>query len=553
WFHGGIFREVLLYATGPVHLADLTVRGEPDDALRDGWLHLRAEVGSPGRLPPGYAVRVRLLDPRGRDVFRSPREAPVQPPGNPYLWRGPFAELAEPVRRPRLWSAEDPALYRVVVTLLDPEGAALESRSCRIGFRRVEVRDRSLRVNGRAVLIRGVNRHEHDDVRGKAVTRESMWRDAVLMKRAGVNAVRTAHYPNDPAWYAICDEIGLYVVDEADIESHAWLARLCRDPRYAHAFLDRGMRMVQRDKNHACVILWSLGNESGCGESHFALAGWIRRHDPSRPLHYEGGLEWDWYREHPTTDVICPMYPELDALERWARSGHGDRPLVMCEYSHAMGNSNGSLWDTWRLIHRHRRRGLQGGFVWDWVDQGLRRETADGRVFWAYGGDFGDEPNDRNFCINGLVWPDRTPHPALHELAKCHEPVAVEARDLRRGRVRVRNRRDFLDLGDLEGRFELAVDGRVVQRGRLPRLRTPPGGHEEVRLPLRRPALAPGQEAWLTLRFLTRRAQAFAPRGFEVAWAQLPVPGRRAAAPRPRRAPRRPPAVEAAWEDRLLH
>ncbi|MDX1650542.1 MAG: glycoside hydrolase family 2 TIM barrel-domain containing protein, partial [Myxococcota bacterium] len=218
WFHGGIFRSVRLYATGPVHLADLTVRGEPDEDLRDGWLHLRAEVGSPERLPPGHAVRVRLLDPRGREVFRRPLELPVAPPGNPYLWRGPFAEAMERVRRPRLWSAETPALYRVVVTLLDPEGRALESRSTRLGFRRVEVRDRQLRVNGRAVLIRGVNRHEHDDVRGKAVTRESMWRDAVLMKRFGVNAVRTAHYPDDPTWYEICDEIGLYVVDEADIE-----------------------------------------------------------------------------------------------------------------------------------------------------------------------------------------------------------------------------------------------------------------------------------------------------------------------------------------------
>jgi beta-galactosidase len=286
---------------------------------------------------------VRLLDARSRDVFRKPLEEPVPTGGNPYLFRGRRAEFLREVRAPRQWSSEIPYLYRVLVSLIDAEGECREAVSCRIGFRKVEIRGRELLINGRPVLIKGVNRHEHDDASGKTITRESMLADIRLMKQFNFNAVRTSHYPNHPLWYELCDEYGLYVVDEANIESHAYLASLCHDSRFAAAFLDRGMRMVQRDKNHACIILWSLGNESGCGANLEALAGWIRRTDPSRPLHYEGALEWDWYRDHPTTDVICPMYPEIADIVRWAKSGHGDRPLIMCEYSHAMGNSNGSL------------------------------------------------------------------------------------------------------------------------------------------------------------------------------------------------------------------
>ena len=436
------------------------------------------------------------------------------------------------VRSPKRWSAESPHLYRVLVSLRDPEGRCHEVVRQRLGFRRVEVRDRKLLVNGEPVMIRGVNRHEHDDVRGKAVTRESMLSDVLLMKRFNFNAVRTSHYPNQSAWYDLCDEYGLYVVDEANVESHAWLQSLSDDPRWSEAILARGMRMVQRDKNHPSIVLWSLGNESGSGVGFESVAAWIRRYDPTRPLHYEGGLAWNWYRDHTTTDVICPMYPTIEDIVAWARSGHGDRPLIMCEYSHAMGNSNGSLHDYWEAIEANP--GLQGGFIWDWVDQGLREEDERGRVYWAYGGDYGDEPNDRNFCANGMVGSDRTPHPAMWEFKKLAQPVRVTSRSPRSGRVQIHNRQHFDDLRWLAGRFELAVDGRVVQRGRLPRLTAAPGGHQDVTLPLRVPKLAPGEECFLTLRFETARDLPWAARGHEVAWEQLALP-RRA----PRRTPRR--------------
>lgn len=537
WWMAGIHREVYLLATGRVHVADVFARADLEPDGRRGRLGVRVEVGFPGPAESGWQVRAELVDARGRSVLGRPLEGEVPRPGNPYRFRGAGVDLLRELPRVRAWSAELPYLYRLLVSLIDPAGMEREVVGCRIGFRTVEVAGRELRVNGEPVLIKGVNRHDHDERRGKAVSRASLRQDLVLMKQFNVNAVRTAHYPNDPHFYDLCDELGLYVVDEANAESHAFLASLCHDPRYAPAFLERAMRMVQRDKNHPSVILWSLGNESGYGPSHDAMAGWIRRYDPSRPLHYEGALEGNWYREHPATDVICPMYPAVDEIVRWAESGHGDRPLIMCEYAHAMGNSCGNLKEYWEAIESHH--GLQGGFVWDWMDQGLRRRDERGRPYWAYGGDFGDEPNDRNFCINGLVWPDRTPHPALYELKKLAQPVAVSARALSRGRIRVQNKQHFADLSWLRGRFELERDGAVVQRGRLPLLRTPPGGHEDLTLELRRPQLAPGEECWLTVRFETARELPWAARGHEVAWEQLPLPWRS-----PRRS--RPAAAAAA-------
>ena len=419
------------------------------------------------------------------------------------------------VRRPRLWSAEEPALYRLEVE------AAGETVWCDVGFRTAEVRDRRLLVNGEPVMIAGVNRHEHDPRRGPAVTRAAMERDVRLMKRFNVNAVRTSHYPNDPYWLELCDRHGLYVVDEANIEAHAYYDELCDDERYRAQWLERVGNMVERDKNHPSVILWSLGNESGYGANHDAAAGWLRRRDPSRPLHYEGaigrGLEpagRNWNGGRAATDVVCPMYADVDSVVRFAATDD-PRPLVLCEYSHAMGNSNGGLADYWAAFREHGC--LQGGFVWEWADHGIDAVDDQGRPYWAYGGDFGDEPNDSNFCADGIVGPDRVPHPALNELKFLAQPVAVS----RRGgnRFRIGNRRSFTTLADLRGAWELTADGEVVAEGRLPTLKIGPGGKLDVTLDL------PEGEGE---RFVTFRFHA----GDElVAWQQLAV-GRR---PRNRR------------------
>ncbi len=433
----------------------------------------------------------------------------------------------------RPWSAERPELYTVVVSLHEPGGAEVEATRVRTGFRTVEVRDRQLLVNGRAVYIKGVNRHEHHDRRGSAVDRDTMRRDVTLLKSFNVNAVRCSHYPPDPYFLDLCDEYGLYVIDEANIESHAHYDSVCRDPRYAAAFLDRGSRMVLRDRNHPAVILWSLGNESGYGANHDAMAGWIRHTDDSRPLHYEGALRRGWDAGHPASDIVCPMYPSVASIVEWAKTTTDHRPLIMCEYAHAMGNSCGNLADYWAAIRAHD--GLQGGFIWELLDHGIAVRSEDGRDYWAYGGDFGDQPNDGNFCCDGLVWPDRSPHPAMWECSKLFQPVTVEAAELADHTVIVGNDYDFLDLSHLDAEWEITVDGAVTQQGRLPQLSAGPGGHELVTVPYTPPAVAPGEEAHLMLRFRDRRDDPLLGTGHQVAWVQLPLPSPAAlpASPRP--------------------
>ncbi len=532
WWMAGLHREVRLYATGHTWLADLRVQADYDPDDGRGRLSVAALLGASEGDADGWSVEAMLYDPKGRPALREPLRGQVRHRGNPYLFTGDRVPLLAELPRVQPWSAESPALYRLVVSLRDPEGRCGEAVSERVGFRRVEVADRELRINGRAVLIKGVNRHDHDEVHGKAVSREAMRADLVLMKQFNFNAVRTAHYPNDPHLLDLCDELGLYVIDEANVESHAHLRSLSDDPRYLPPLLDRVERMVRRDENHACVIAWSLGNESGHGAAHGAMAGFVRRYDPSRPIHYEGALEFGLSPARLTTDLVCPMYAPIDAIVKWARETKDDRPLILCEYSHAMGNSNGTLAEYFEAFERHR--GLQGGFIWDWMDQGLKVEEADGTTWWAYGGDFGDEPNDENFNINGLVWPDRTPHPAMWEFKKLAQPIRVIARDLRRGRIRVKSALDFVDTSFLRGRYELKVDGRVVQRGRLPRLVIAPGEHADVSLPIRRPPLSRGEEVHLDVRFETARDLDWAPRGHVVASEQLEVPWQ-ARGPRDRR------------------
>lgn len=523
WWMGGIHREVYLYSQAKLYLEDVFVRGDVQTNLRDAQLTVDVRVGAPDAEAKGCRIRVQLHDAQGRPVFRRPAEGSVHAKD---FWRNPRKRirLSAPVKAPKLWSAEAPHLYTAVVTLVGPDGAALEHTSARVGFRRIETRDRQLLINGQPVLITGVNRHEHDDVRGKAVTREGMLQDIRVMKQHNINAVRTSHYPNDPQWYDLCDEYGLYVFDEANVESHAFYQELSHDNRYAPGFLDRGLRMVERDKNHPSIIAWSLGNESGYGPHHDAMAAWIRQRDPSRVIHYEGAISFDWNGGKAATDLICPMYPQIDKLVAWARDRKNpdQRPLIMCEYSHAMGNSNGSLADYFDAFERCH--GLQGGFIWEWVDHGIRRRDAQGREYWAYGGDFGDTPSDKNFVCDGLVWPDRRAHPGLYEYKHLAQPVRVEVLDARRGRFRVQNRRWFTGLDDLRGTWELLVDGVVKAQGALPSLRTAPRENQTVALKYPALTIPAASEVHVTFRFFARKATAWCDAGHEIAWQQHALP-----------------------------
>ncbi len=535
WWMGGIHRDVFIYTTGTTWIEDVFVTASLADDLIDGRLRVTAKLGFADEPRDGWELAAQLLNADGVCVLGAPLRGVVETSRNK---RDPHrASLGEitfdaDVATPKAWSSEAPNLYTLVVSLHDASGATIETTSARVGFRTISVGDRSLLINGKAAMIKGMNRHEHHPVRGKAITREDMIADIVLMKRFNVNAVRCSHYPNAEAWYDLCDEYGLYVIDEANIEAHAFQHQLCRDQAYASQFLERGIGMVERDKNHPCVIAWSLGNESGYGPNHDAMAGWIRRRDPSRVLHYEGAI-WGWDKSVKTgfgegpgardggkfaSDLICPMYPSIESLIAWSRDDDpaDRRPMILCEYSHAMGNSNGSLSDYFDAFESHA--GLQGGFVWEWADHGIYRRDEAGRDYVAYGGDFGDVPNDLNFCCDGIVGADRVPHPALWEFKTLAQPIAVAWDNQAAGRIAIRNKRDFSDLSDLQGRWTLEVDGDVVACGDLPRLATSAGSCETVGLAL--PATKDG-EAFLTVRFALAAATPWADAGHEVAWAQL--------------------------------
>ncbi len=555
WWHGGLTRSVFLYATGPVYLADIrAIPGLADD-LTTGTLDLGALVAFPGdTLEPGWAVEARLegvaepfrADARSVDrrslmgwtlddqrlMYRRAAGLPLSETDGA-AWSAMYGRMAPPldgtvgwrieVPGVERWSAEEPRLYALTVTLRAPNGAVAEEVELRVGFRRVEIVGLDLLINGERVLFRGVNRHDFDQFTGRTISREGLRADITVMKQFGFNAVRTSHYPNDPAFLDLTDELGLYVIDEADIESHAFQSTLCDDHRYLGAWVDRVSRMAQRDKNHASVILWSLGNESGHGPNHEAAAGWLRRYDPSRPLHYEGALRYDWTSDQGISDITCPMYPPISAIVAHARSGRQRHPLIMCEYSHAMGNSNGTLGEYWDAIES--TPGLQGGFIWEFWDHGLVQQMPDGSTRWAYGGDFGDVPNDGNFCADGLVWPDRRPKPAMWEHRAIAAPVRiVELHDRRAGVLEIVNRQSFRGLGWLRARWELGIDGRVTASGEATLEDVGPGGRgAAVLVGWTDPALEPGAEAWLTVRLVTAADEPWAPAGSEVAAAQLAI------------------------------
>jgi beta-galactosidase len=559
WWMAGLHREVTLQARGQVHLGDVRVDAGIGGARplagerATGHLRVRATVAFTDRadIAPGWQVRWELRTLDGKRIGRV-QQGEVPSNLRPYIYSGHVVDISAEFPSISAWSAEDPQRYCVVATLVDPAGVAIEHVSVVTGFRNVEVTGRELRVNGRRVMIRGVNRHDHHPERGKALTVDDIRADLLEMKRHNINAVRCSHYPNDPHLLDLCDELGFYVVDEANIESHAFNTSLCHDQRYASAWLSRGSRMVARDLNHPCVILWSLGNESGYGVNHDSLAGWIRSVDPGRPLHYEGAVFHAGWIDGglAASDIVCPMYSTLEAIIEYGRSGKGTRPLIMCEYNHAMGNSNGSLADYWEAFEN--TPGLQGGFIWEWKDHGVTQQLPDGRKRFAYGGQFGDKPNDGNFVADGLVHADLTPHPAMREVAWVHRPVTAR---LVRGRIQIHNRQLFADLSGLRADWELKVDGEVVKRGRLNVGSLVAGTKTSVDVPVDVTKVAAGI-VHLDLVWSTRTDAAWAPAGHVAAWDQLALraaPRGRgsAAAPATTSPAKRPTAMVAAIDPTL--
>lgn len=527
WWMAGLHRSVWIESRPRTHLCDVIVDTDYDPDAGVGRVDVDAVVDFGGVPGAGWTVAATLHAPNGRRVGRR-RTGPVPHViDRQYEFTGTRVRLDWTVPAARPWSAERPDRYTVTTELIDPNGRVRHTEHQRVGLRRVEVSGRELLVNGRPIWIFGVNRHDHHPDRGKAVTVEDLRADLEVMRRHNITAIRTSHYPNDTAFYELCDELGFYLIDEANIESHGYYSSVCIDPSYRSAFLDRGARMVQRDRNHPSIVMWSLGNESGYGENHDALAGWIRRTDPSRPLHYEAAIRIEGWADggRRVTDVVAPMYPEIDDLIAYGSTADADRPLIICEYSHAMGNSNGSLADYWDAILA--TPGLQGGFLWEWKDHGLRQRLPDGTARLAYGGQFGESPHDGNFVADGLVSADLEPHPAMAEVSWVYRPVTTERSE--RG-LRIANRRSFEDLADLAARYRYTVDGEVLAQGRLDHPPVGPGEAVDIELPA---MVEPAANARLDVVWETRRETWYAAAGHRVAWDQVPL-----GPSRPRRAPR---------------
>jgi len=523
WRLSGIFRDVHLLALPAAHVRDAFVRTQFDREYRDATLAVDLALRNLGAQPAaGLRVEARLLDAAGRAVLSASVAGGIRIPPDGEKLLG----FRAAVRSPLKWSAEEPNLYTLLLVLRAAGGEVLEVHRLRVGFRQVEIRKGLFLVNGVPVKLHGVNRHDTDPDAGHAVSREAMLRDVLLMKRHNIDAVRTSHYPNDPFWYELCDRHGLYVIDEADLETHGFGYEApdipARVPLWREAFVDRAVRLVECDKNHACVVMWSLGNESGYGANHAAMARWIRRRDPSRPIHYERDQKAE------SADVVSRMYTNVPDLIKEGRRRH-PKPFFLCEYAHAMGQGPGSLKEYWEAFRKYPR--LMGGCVWEWADHSIRMKTAAGVEWFAYGGDFGDEPNDGNFCIDGLCFPDRRPHTGLIELKQILAPVTVEAVDAAAGRFRVTNRHAFRNLNYLEGAWRFSCDGQTVAEGRLPELDVPAGGGLEVSVPVGgAPApeigTPPSGELRVDFIFTLCADQSWAQRGHEVAAVQLDVPGK---------------------------
>ncbi len=522
WWHAGIHRDVFLYATESVYIRDVFAHPSLKVESGRGHLSLDVRVGGDNRDPLNHCIEAYVLDASNKMLPRSRTlETIMKSNYYPVTGKGALLRLECNTGRVKPWSAEAPNLYKVVIVLSDPADSVLEVTTVTIGFRHIEIRERQLLINGQAVLIRGVNRHDHSDTTGKVISESLMRKDIETMKQHNINAVRTSHYPNDPRFYELCDEYGLYVVDEANLEAHHHYAQLGHDAFWANAFLNRAVRMVERDKNHASIIIWSMGNETGFGANHMAMTAWVREYDPSRPIHNESAIceqavQRMWNSNNHGTDLVCPMYPAVQDIIDHAQNSEDQRPLIMCEYAHAMGNSCGNLKEYWEAIENHH--GLQGGFIWEWLDHGIA-STANGIPFWAYGGDFGEDRHDLNFVCDGLCWPDRTPHSSLIEYKKIIQPVRVTHR---RGQTfRVHNHDYFTDLSQYDLSWELLRNGERLAQGKHKRLKIAPQDSLEITLPWRKPVLQSTDELSIVVRFTLARGCSWAPRGHLIAFEQF--------------------------------
>ncbi|MEM9258265.1 MAG: glycoside hydrolase family 2 TIM barrel-domain containing protein, partial [Bacteroidota bacterium] len=533
WKLSGIHRDVLLLAEPAIGIEDFAVRTELDPEYEDANLLVKPKLPRLADLD-GWKLKATLVAADGSEAGSQTIDA--KSIGNyrfDQRWNFTFDFINIPIANPAKWSAEQPNLYTLLLTLTDAEGAVIDVKSTRVGFRTFESDQGVFKVNGEAVKLYGVNRHDHHPTRGKAVTYADMERDMQLLKAHNFNAVRTSHYPNNPEFYDLADQYGIYVMDEANVESHGLRGELTNNPEWAGAMLDRAIRMVERDKNHPSIFSWSLGNESGLGPNHAAMTAWIKYQDPTRLVHYEGANGGGGARSpqseltptdpHHVSDMISRMYPTVAEFQEMDASQDGDKMVISCEYTHAMGNSNGSLQEIWDVIHQSKR--IAGAFVWDWMDQGILVEK-DGCKQYVYGGYFGHPINDNSFCINGVINADQTLKPAMEEFKYVHQPYAFSQFDVNRKTVHVTARRPFAELSTYDFTFDVLEDGIVISSGNLKR------GNAVRRQAQTRSYSVPfaytpkaGKLYHLNLHVKQKEKTSWSPVGYSVAKEQFALPG----------------------------
>ncbi|WP_211746845.1 glycoside hydrolase family 2 TIM barrel-domain containing protein [Paenibacillus sp. Marseille-Q4541] len=514
WWMSGIFRSVELYQMPEAAIEDCYIETHFDKSYRDSELLVHVKLSNVSVSEKNFVIACELLDDQGTIVnqFRQKVSVAGESQYN--------AELMEHIHAPKQWTAETPNLYQLLITLYDGEQIT-EIIPLRIGFRMIEIIDGCMTVNGRAIMLNGVNRHDHDPVEGRTVSEASMLQDILLMKQHNINAVRTSHYPNNEVFYDLCDQYGLYVIDEADLECHGfeltgnfdWLAD---NQLWEQSFVDRAERMVLRDRNHPSIIMWSLGNESSFGSNFAAMYHACKRLDDTRLVHYEGDPK------AVASDVYSTMYTRLEALKEIGRNEEGKKPHILCEYGHAMGNGPGGLKEYQEVFRQYKR--LQGGFIWEWCDHGILQHDEDGNTYYAYGGDFGDEPTNGNFCIDGLVFPDRTPSPALLEYKKIIEPVKTYVVDLADGLIEVENVYDFVDLSHLLMKWKIVYDDQVLMQGSEELGDVRPDEKRKFKLPYTVEEVLPNTDYYLVLEHVLKEDAPYADKGYVCAGAQFKLP-----------------------------
>lgn len=525
WKISGIERDVFLYSTPKIAIKDFTVRAGLDDFYSSGILNLEVDIENNSKSEvSNYKINYDLFESVNANTRKHPAKRVLNNSYEINFSKGErrsvtFEGIITGVKK---WSAEKPFLYNLVIYLLDKDDKIVEAVSSKVGFRTVEIKKSQLLINGVPVTIRGVNRHEHDMLNGRVITKESMIKDIELMKKFNINAVRCSHYPNRVEWYQLCDEYGLYIIDEANIEAHGSdpynpEKTLADKPEWKSAFMERTKAMVERDKNHPCIIVWSLGNETGYGQNFRDTYNYIKITDPTRPVQSEdAGL-------NGLSDIYCPMYKKIEFLKEYAESDK-KKPLILCEYAHAMGNSVGNLQDYWDVIYKYPI--LQGGYIWDWVDQTFLKYDDDGQMYWAYGGDMGDSgiPNDSNFCANGLVAADRSLHPHIWEVKKVYQPVRINIVDIDSGKVSIINSYDFTNLNEFVFKWEIMTDGRIIASEILPEINLKP--HDTLTLNLNLPAFKKkwGSQYYLMIKVFSKYNNKPIPKGYLIAWEQKQWP-----------------------------